>query len=462
MKDLLKRWELRENLDIFISSFKYIIPTYENKNKILHRKELLQIWNRNKEPETKRLKATWDLETEALVIFLYPGEGKLPISGFALKPSVKLSNEDIHFARAFSKVFNLDLSLCGNINKTDEIWRALGNTQFLRAISRFAYFKTLSVSKWIQAMENSMFLTYEGRSVEHVILLPFKFNYTLKKLKDSFVRLKKSLTIEEALLEEKWIRAVVDGRRVALLGAKSNNGSINGFISLPELKNNTNNGQSENIFSYAPHESLEDLQAVLEKNDMAFVATSSGDILILMGTGIVFHKTQGRWRYLNYNHFHQILVEFVDEVVTYSIVSAVLNLSFERRGTLFCIVKSRHNVKQLVPDHSRENQANNILRKALKGLNITNKAEKQIITAAAAIDGAVIMDQTGKILDVACMIGKANDEQLKKIGMTDARVFPGARTTAAWNASLFGVAIKVSQDGQITVFSEGKVIWEIG
>ncbi len=305
-------------------------------------------------------------------------------------------------------------------------------------------------------MESSMFLTYEGKSVEHVILLPYKFEGTLKKLKDSFVKLKKTLTIEQALLEEKWIRAVVDGRRVAMLGTKKNSGSINGFISLPEIK-------SKKKFSfYAPHESLEDLQSVLEKNDMAFVATSSGDILILLGTGIVFQKTQGKWRYLNYNHFHQILIEFVGESVTNSIVSAVLNLSFERRGALLCIVKTKQSVKALVSDHGKDTQANSFLRKGLKGLDITNRAEKQIITAAAAIDGAVILDENGKVFDIACMVGKANDEQMNKLGIEEAQVFPGARTTAAWNASLFGIAIKVSADGQIIVFYEGKIIWEIG
>src|SRR5688572_26225348 len=121
MKGTNKRWELSENLDIFLNSYKYIIPTYENKNKILPPKELLKIWQRNQAPDTKRLKAAWDEKTSALVIFLYPGEEKTPISGFSLKPSVKLSSEDIYFARAFSKVYNLDLSLCGDISKTDEI-----------------------------------------------------------------------------------------------------------------------------------------------------------------------------------------------------------------------------------------------------------------------------------------------------------------------------------------------------
>lgn len=456
MRSGKKRWENESILNVFINSYKYIIPHYENKTKIYNKEEAIKIIERNVVTDSKRPKGIWDKKTSSLVIFLYPGEESLPISAFSLKPSVKLSEEDLHFARSFSKVFNQDLSLCGDTNKTDEIWSALRITQFLRAISRFTHFKSLFVSRWIQIMEHSMFLTYEGKSVEHVILLPYSFEQTLKKLKNSYIKLKKSLTIDEALLNEKWIRAVVDGRRVALLATKKSRGTINGFISLPDIK-----GKKSSL-TYVPHESLESLQAVLEKNDMAFIAASSGDILILLGNGIVFNKTQGKWRYLNYNHFHQLLVEYVDEKVTNSIISSVLNLSFERRGALVVIPRSKSNLKLMVSDHAKEYQANAFLRKSLKGLNITNHAENQIITAATAIDGALILDSTGNVLDVACMIGKANEEQMKKLCIENAKIFEGARTNAAWNASLFGISIKISADGQIIVFSEGKTVWEIG
>ncbi len=456
MRTAKKRWEQEDIINVFMDSYKYIIPHYEHKITVFSKEESIKILERNKDTESRRPKGVWDKKTSSLVIFLYPGEELLPISGFSLSPSVKLSVDDLHFAISFSKVFNQDIFLCGDINKTDEIWRALRITQFLRAISRFTHFKSLSVSKWIQTMESSMFLTYEGRQVEHIILLSYSFEQTEKKLKNSFVKLKKRLTIEQALLEEKWIRAVVDGRRVALLATKKSRGTINGFISLPDIKSKKVNK------GYAPHESLEDLQAVLEKNDMAFIAASTGDILILLGTGIVFNKTQGKWRYLNYNHFHQLLMEFVDEKVTNSIISSVLNLAFERKGALFVIIKSKQNLKCIISDYAKECQANQFLRKSLKGMNITNHSEKQIITSSSSIDGALVLDNSGNVLDVACMIGKANEDQMKKLGLENPNIFPGARTTAAWNASLFGIAIKISADGQIVVFSEGKTVWEIG
>jgi hypothetical protein len=40
--------------------------------------------------------------------------------------------------------------------------------------------------------------------------------------------------------------------------------------------------------------------------------------------------------------------------------------------------------------------------------------------------------------------------------------FSGARSTAAWNASLYGIAIKVSEDGPINIYRYGKLKSHIG
>lgn len=448
-----KRWELNETLKVFISSYKYIIPSYEHK--VLSNEDLLSIWQRNQNINQQRLECCWDVEVQALVIFLYPdsNENNMPVRGFIIRSRVNLLPEDIKFAESFANVFNLDISMCEDIDKTDETWRTLRLTQFLRAISRFTNFKSLSVSRWIQTMESSMFLTYEGKQVKHVIFLPYRFESTVKKLQVSYVKLIKSLTIEEALLEEKWVRTIVDGRRVALLANKKNGGSIAGFISLSEIK------KKKKHIPYIPHESLEDIQSLLEKNDMAFIAAISGDIWLLLGSGLVFNRAQGMWRYLNYNHLYQILIKHINEPVTNAIINTALNLSFERKGALICVITTKAPIRYIVPDTDKENQANYILRKSLKGLDITNDSDKQLLISASTIDGAVVLDEEGKVIDIACMIGKANEKRMKELDIEEARIFSGARTTAAWKASLFGLSVKVSSDGQIVIFYEGKVIW---
>jgi hypothetical protein len=40
--------------------------------------------------------------------------------------------------------------------------------------------------------------------------------------------------------------------------------------------------------------------------------------------------------------------------------------------------------------------------------------------------------------------------------------YPGARSTAARNCSVYGVAIKVSHDGPISIFEGGRLKLELG
>ena len=60
------------------------------------------------------------------------------------------------------------------------------------------------------------------------------------------------------------------------------------------------------------------------------------------------------------------------------------------------------------------------------------------------------------------MIGEPTTPECVAAGQNAMQRFPGARTTAAWNASIFGVAIKISEDGPISIFERGEVILQLG
>ena len=66
----------------------------------------------------------------------------------------------------------------------------------------------------------------------------------------------------------------------------------------------------------------------------------------------------------------------------------------------------------------------------------------------ASLDGAVVLDNMGKVLAYGAVL------QPKKAGKL--RGTEGSRTKAAIGASNYGLALKVSSDGDITVYHEGK------
>ena len=114
-----------------------------------------------------------------------------------------------------------------------------------------------------------------------------------------------------------------------------------------------------------------------------------------------------------------------------------------------------------MPDHPRSDRANRALRMAVTNLNLKRNAHQPILLAAAAVDGAVVLSRNGRVLDAACMIAEPNPEALRQSGQTELARFPGARSTAAWNASLLGLSIKISEDGPVTVFKAGRLVGQM-
>ena len=299
-----------------------------------------------------------------------------------------------------------------------------------------------------------MALTYEGRNVRHCLVLARKATQLVQKLGNKFIPLPGGITIENALLREKWIRTVVDGRRVALLGSMQSS-SILGFISLAEVDRN------DAALRYAPHETLVPVQAVLahSAHDVALVASPQGDLFILSGKGSVFQKSHGHWRVLDYNALHERLSSRFREDVVTGVLRAAIDLSFERTGALFCLLDSREELTDLIPDHGHPLAANSHLRRSLRGQNIAVWAQRQVITAAAATDGAVVLAPDGSVVDIACMV--ASPRQIADLGLREPSM-AGARALAAWRASFRGVALNVSEDGPITVYERGATIGRIG
>lgn len=93
---------------------------------------------------------------------------------------------------------------------------------------------------------------------------------------------------------------------------------------------------------------------------------------------------------------------------------------------------------------------------------LTDPQQCKLITAAAATDGATILTKGGRVLDIACMVQTPTPDILIANGFDAPKTFPGARSTAAWNASMFGTVLKVSADGPISIWRHGIEIAQVG
>jgi DNA integrity scanning protein DisA with diadenylate cyclase activity len=148
-------------------------------------------------------------------------------------------------------------------------------------------------------------------------------------------------------------------------------------------------------------------------------------------------------------------------ITSKAISRLVFDLSYERRGALLCVLETTNKITDLVPDHKSDNRPNRPLRETSRQLNAAVERHRRMLKNIAAIDGAMVTDRRGKVIDVACMISDPSDEELRSNGLRSRERFSGARSTAAWNASIFGLALKVSEDGPVTVYRSGKRGFEL-
>ncbi|HEX8539981.1 MAG TPA: hypothetical protein VF664_21140, partial [Cystobacter sp.] len=170
------------------------------------------------------------LDETRLAALLYFEDQPTPQAGLLIDLRRPVRTSDSHFARSFCRVFNDDLNRVSAALPLNEHWASLEQTRLRRAVARFLNYRPHKMSNWVRAMEDSMALTYEGRNVRHCLIIARKAPQLTQKLQSKFIPLPGGISIENALLREKWIRTVVDGRRVALLGSM-HSGSIIGFIS---------------------------------------------------------------------------------------------------------------------------------------------------------------------------------------------------------------------------------------
>ncbi|WNG60632.1 hypothetical protein F0U59_42440 [Archangium gephyra] len=451
----------------------------------------------------------WDGRSNSVDVFIEPKIGganhqKITWRG-SFKLAVQPSLADLEFAcrLAVLHCFDIGKSIDSNGVIDLDLWALLRASFWLRAVSGRCEFKGKSSTKYcLDTMLRSAQLTYEGRRPRHAVIITANDRFTHAQSSNWFIRFKAPIPMEEALIEEKWVRALVDGQRSILVAKADEKGAVYGIVSLQELPNDNElvhflygeepndyiyemaNSHLDDIYDqpamiiesspsrahfdlsddgleqlYAPHLELLPTIKLLSPFSAAMIISDSGDVFVVLYGGSVFRYSQGAWTYLHYPTIHRLIESVMGEVLTRDLLRLILDLCFKHTGSLLVVVEnpSSEVLDCLAPDFSHPRRPNRGLRDALRGQSICVWGVRQLVASAAAVDGAVILDKTGQVLDVACMIGPASERLVHE----DDAVPPGSRSQAAKRASMFGLAFKISSDGQMTCYRNGNVFFVV-
>lgn len=184
------------------------------------------------------------------------------------------------------------------------------------------------------------------------------------------------------------------------------------------------------------------LYKTLRGGDALFRVESGREVSVITSKGIEFINQENCWRYRDYELLKKRILNTVtmDEETYNSLLYYVLFCSKNDVSSLIWIPKDLKKYKASL----KSTTINKLSRTNFK---ITNHAFSPLIKRMLSSDGATVISGTGEVVAYGCMVemSKAKVSGLK-----------GTGETAAGQLAKNGVAIKVSQDGTIKVFLNGR------
>lgn len=256
----------------------------------------------------------------------------------------------------------------------------------------------------------------------------------------------------------KKYKALSDGFRTAY--HITSDGHLSDFV---DLEKYSKSGLSDH--HYFP-EWARDIARASRDGRCGICLSRQGDILVFDEGTLRFTYRYGQWQYWNHGHLLTLLKsqartnrvsKDIRGKVRSAVYRAALDISFRRSGGMFVVLQRRANLRHVVPDadvigHDSRRGANAEFDALLTGKTIQS-LPRAVIVELASIDGAVVVDSKGTLLAFGAVLQPRRRGNL--IGTE------GSRTKAAIGVSNYGLAVKISADGAITVYQGGRKFFEV-
>lgn len=181
---------------------------------------------------------------------------------------------------------------------------------------------------------------------------------------------------------------------------------------------------------------------------VAMTLNRLGEILIFRDQQLLFARRSGRWCFLTHRPIITQMGTFIDRDIREVIYTSCIDASFARTGACIGVLNSKflntfdviNRDDYLLHGNSRKAQAIHQIVAGKKFQELDRRLRQELL----AIDGATVLAVDGDIFAVGAILKI-------KAGSSG-----GGRLAAAKTLSEFGLGIKVSQDGGITGFRDGR------
>ena len=188
--------------------------------------------------------------------------------------------------------------------------------------------------------------------------------------------------------------------------------------------------------------------------------TRGGDMLVAHRRELVVSQRSGHWMLWRHSDLLGRIRrswhtrgrgDELDHVIV-AMYRVALELALRRSGGLLVVASSREGGRRLVVSKGdllgspRRPAEERQLDASLEG-QVVQRADRRIVADLASVDGALIVDRTGRLMAYGAMVRTSSSASTQ-----------GARSRAAVAASRLGLAMKVSSDGGIAVYRHGNLV----
>jgi len=187
----------------------------------------------------------------------------------------------------------------------------------------------------------------------------------------------------------------------------------------------------------------------------AVTVNEASEIEVLTTPAKLLVRRKGGWAIFDPDIFRAYLADSIDQISADDLLWTVYALSKSRHGTVILI----HNGGTIQLASLRkgsvggDDPVGRLLVNGVKGRTITDLKQANTLLRILSSDGITVISRSGKLIETGFIIDTSHAMEV---------VTGGGRTTAASAASFFGKVIKVSQDGPIELYDNGRMIYRFG
>ncbi|MBT1071881.1 hypothetical protein [Pelotalea chapellei] len=187
----------------------------------------------------------------------------------------------------------------------------------------------------------------------------------------------------------------------------------------------------------------------------AITVNEASEIEILVSPARLLVRRKGLWAIFDPDIMRSYLADSLDEESIDELLWTVYALSKIRHGTVILIYdgKPRQLANLKKGSVGGDDPIGRLLIGQAKGRTISELKRAGTLLRILSSDGMTVFSRTGKLLEIGFIIDTSHAHEV---------VTGGGRTTAASAASFFGKVIKVSQDGPVDLYQDGRLIYRFG